>query len=223
MYPRNIKKNSKEVLLEALNQSNTGALMKELLQFKGFDKAQIDGVFKVVHATPNPPVALQVILGLYKEPKFNRLSYLRNRECFFLGYEALEYEDSQISYTYREPVTQSCWYDPKVFTTTDEHGVETMDSQDYIKDNLQKEYDHDSYNAYLGPDKQNIVITSKGRLTTKNATCSPREWIRGLNDESNPVDLRTKLNTFSADPKSYELIPALVGKESVSVNPNWKR
>ena len=62
-----------------------------------FNAEQIDTVIEVINATPNPPVAVEILLGLYEEPLFVSRRTVRDIEHIFQSFDKWS---NQVSYTY---------------------------------------------------------------------------------------------------------------------------
>jgi hypothetical protein len=64
-----------------------------------FPEKNIEAVMEVVNATPNPPLALNILLGLYEEPMFLDYAKIGDRECIFKHYDKWT---NTVHYTYEK-------------------------------------------------------------------------------------------------------------------------
>jgi len=62
-----------------------------------FKTEQLDSVMEVINATPNPSVAVEILLGLYEEPFFVSRRTVRDIEYIFQSFDKWS---NQVSYTY---------------------------------------------------------------------------------------------------------------------------
>jgi len=61
-----------------------------------FKTEQLDSVMEVINATPNPSVAVEILLGLYEEPFFVSRRTVRDIEYIFQSFDKWS---NQVYYT----------------------------------------------------------------------------------------------------------------------------
>jgi hypothetical protein len=77
-----------------------------------FTPEQIEGVLEIVHATPNPEVAVAVLLGIYEDPELPKtpgdLSRFSEdkRDITFVSYDKY---DNHVSYSYKTMKMKKGW------------------------------------------------------------------------------------------------------------------
>lgn len=77
-----------------------------------FTAEQMEGVLEIIHATPNPEVAVEILLGIYEAPKLplepvNLKSFdSTKRNIVLKSYDKFH---ETVSYTYHTMKTQSGW------------------------------------------------------------------------------------------------------------------
>lgn len=77
-----------------------------------FTASQIDSVLEIIHATPNPTVAVEILLGIYEEPVLpvapaNPQNFERSKRNIVLsGYDKFH---ETVSYKYLSMKTKSGW------------------------------------------------------------------------------------------------------------------
>lgn len=62
-----------------------------------FPEQNIDAILEVASATPNPTLALNIILGIYQEPTLKNTSVINNNLCTLVNYD--KWED-RVNYKY---------------------------------------------------------------------------------------------------------------------------
>ncbi len=65
-----------------------------------FSAEQIPGLMEIIHATRNPEIASELILGIYKEPTISEHSVINENFCTFDSYDKFTCE---VAYTYTKP------------------------------------------------------------------------------------------------------------------------
>lgn len=62
-----------------------------------FPEQNIDAILEIVSATPNPTLALNIILGIYQEPTLKNTSVINNNLCTLVNYDKWE---GRVNYKY---------------------------------------------------------------------------------------------------------------------------
>jgi len=62
-----------------------------------FPKQDIESIMEVINATPNPDIATQILLGIYKEPVIQSSAIYNDRDCYFISYNKW---DDWVNYYY---------------------------------------------------------------------------------------------------------------------------
>jgi hypothetical protein len=69
-----------------------------------FPKENIKSIMEVIGATPNPEIATQILLGIYKEPVIQSSAVYNDRDCYFIKYDKWS---NLVHYWYMEQATKN--------------------------------------------------------------------------------------------------------------------
>lgn len=128
-----------------------------------FKEEHLDSIMEVVGYTPNPTIAIEKLLGIYKEPVFNtkglKYKYGKSQEQIELTLESVDY--------WKEEVTCSYMYQPQKGLYIHKDVDETLVNADNYKE-YELQYDDDNVVKYININFGDMVI--------RKDVCSFREW-----------------------------------------------
>jgi len=83
----------------ANNQQEFSKVFKAALECK-YHGMSVDNLLRVIYATPNPEVAMELMLGIHEEPVINQVVVdSNNRKLTFISFNAFE---GQVTYSYQQ-------------------------------------------------------------------------------------------------------------------------
>ena len=120
-----------------------------------FNQTSIDAIMEVIHNTPDPNVATEILLGLYEAPVFCTSHTISKKECFFDSFDK--------------------WSDTVWYTYTTNKRVHI-----YIKKGTdQSLINKDNYKEYEVPYKAGEIdsmYVTLDELVTEKSTCRSSDW-----------------------------------------------
>jgi len=95
-----------------------------------FPKENIESIMEVVLATPNPDVALSILLDIYEEPIVQETAVIAEKNCTLISYNKW---DNKVKYSYETPDTKHIYVQKDIDTT-----LITEDNYEEFKCNISK-------------------------------------------------------------------------------------
>jgi hypothetical protein len=102
-----------------------------------FPKENIESIMEVVSATPNPDVALSILLDIYEEPVVQETAVIAEKNCTLIDYDKWT---CKVKYSYETPDTKHIYVQKDVDTT-----LITEDNYEEFKYNTSKGHDYKSH------------------------------------------------------------------------------
>jgi hypothetical protein len=146
-----------------------------------FTAEQIEGVLEIVHATPNPEVAVEILLGIYEEPKLPlepvNLKNFDNtkRNIVLSGYDKF---NELVSYKYYTMKTVSGWVEnglPEIPVNIASNNRWAEDAARSLKmelEDFKTAYTHHIFDVELEKD-------SEGNPKLYSGNCELYTWMNG--------------------------------------------
>lgn len=146
-----------------------------------FTAEQIEGVLEIIHATPNPEVAVEILLGIYEAPKLPLEPVnLKNFESSKRNIVLKSYDKflENVSYTYHTMKTMSGWIENGVtevaanIASNNRYAEDAALSLNIDEKVFKDTYTHHVFNIELEKD-------SEGNPKLYTGQCELYTWIDG--------------------------------------------
>ena len=144
-----------------------------------FTPEQIEGVLEIINATPNPEVAVAVLLGIYEDPELPKsprnLSRFSEdkREITFMDYDKY---NNEVIYSYKVMKMKKGWIENGVTVDPANIVSTTRYSDDAARALKMDEKEFTSTHAYHTFDEE-LDKDNGGNIRMLTGTCSHRTWI----------------------------------------------
>lgn len=145
------------------------------LESKGF--SNVGAVLQVCNATDNPSNAVEILLGIFEEPKLPTTSKVRSAVCTIVKFNPLESESRQVKYTYQERESKYVYY-PKA-CNKDVLKVQIKESGKFFDKGV-KEVTIGDTTLYSTSREgyTEMYLNDIGALGERTSSCSVDAWIK---------------------------------------------
>ena len=122
-----------------------------------FGTESVDKIMEVVGATPNPEMAVEILLGIYEQPKIPNA--VVNAQGLVKTAVHIDYWSHSVTYSYEEETRKHMYVDKDADTS-----LITLDNY--------QEYERD-----YGSDNITSFYFATGKMTSRQSSCDFGDWL----------------------------------------------